>query len=47
MKRKCPYCGRFFEAYWEQDVEDGYDPDEMNTTIYVSPLQKKPTSRAR
>jgi len=47
MKKKCPYCGRFFEAFWERVVQDGQEPDEMNTTIYVLPLRKKATSRVR
>ena len=41
VRKKCPYCGHFFEVYWEQDVRDGYEPDEMNTMIYINRLGKR------
>jgi len=44
MKKKCPYCGRFFEAYLERTVYDGEDADEMNSTIHVLPLRKNPNN---
>ena len=40
-KKKCPYCGKFFNVFCDQVVDDGYDMDSKNSEITIEKLGGK------